>query len=38
MSTHDKEILQQKMNEVNLLLMSNNKKNIRIIKKAQLQI
>ena len=29
MNAHDKEILQQKMNEVDLLLMSNNKKNYK---------
>jgi hypothetical protein len=33
MNAHDKEILQQKMNEVNLLLMSNNKKNYKNYKK-----
>ena len=34
MSTHDKEILQQKMNEVDLLLMSNNKKKYKNYKKS----
>ena len=34
MNAHDKEILQQKMNEVDLLLMSNNKKNYKNYKKS----
>ena len=34
MSTHDKEILQQKMNEVDLLLMSNNKKKYKNYQKS----
>jgi len=33
-NAHDKEILQQKMNEVDLLLMSNNKKNYKNNKKS----
>jgi len=34
MNTHDKDILQQKMNEVDLLLMSNSKQNYKNYKKS----